>query len=170
MCARASADCLPLVIAPNGLFVYRTKLFGGMSAEVLTQFNKSRLMDCLRGTEIRIPVGRFKISLSLCAAHGVIPAGGLAAGTKILVADSAYHRVSEEWQGHVWLPVKLPQDGSNPTVFIFFFSPQKTCLTRAAGGRFEKVSCGAVVPRAGRAHVCPVEEVVDFEWWDRRFC
>jgi len=36
----------------SGLFVYRSKLFGGLSAEVLTIFNKSKLMEMLKGGEI----------------------------------------------------------------------------------------------------------------------
>ncbi len=47
------------VIAPNGLFVYRGKLHGGMSSEVLTQFNKSALMALLKGTQIRNPISPF---------------------------------------------------------------------------------------------------------------
>ncbi len=33
----------------SGLFVYRSKLFGGLSAEVLTIFNKSNIMALLKG-------------------------------------------------------------------------------------------------------------------------
>ena len=50
------ADILSSAVTPNGLFVYRSKLFGGMSAEVLTIFNKSNLMVKLKGSEIRGPL------------------------------------------------------------------------------------------------------------------
>jgi hypothetical protein len=42
----------PTAITPSGLFVYRSKLFGGMSAEVLTIFNKSELMSKLKDKQI----------------------------------------------------------------------------------------------------------------------
>lgn len=45
------------VVAPNGLFLYRSRLFGGVSAEVLTIFNKSQLMQRLKGTQIRMLAG-----------------------------------------------------------------------------------------------------------------
>ena len=35
----------------SGLFVYRSALFGGMSAEVTTIFNGSNLLQLLKGTE-----------------------------------------------------------------------------------------------------------------------
>jgi hypothetical protein len=79
------------VIAGNGLFLYRSKLFGGISAEVLTIFNNSLLMERLK-------------------AHGVIPKEGLAPGIKVAVADTAYHRASNEWDGHIFLPQKLPEN------------------------------------------------------------
>ena len=42
----------PTAVTPSGLFVYRPKLFGGMSAEVLTIFNKSELMAKLKDKQI----------------------------------------------------------------------------------------------------------------------
>ncbi len=36
----------------SGVFVYRSKLFGGMSAEVLTIFNLSYLLELLKGSKI----------------------------------------------------------------------------------------------------------------------
>ena len=52
----ALADILSSAVTPNGLFVYRSKLFGGMSAEVLTIFNKSNLLIKLKGNEIPCPL------------------------------------------------------------------------------------------------------------------
>jgi hypothetical protein len=46
-------------MAPDGLWMYRSKLFGGMSAEVLTIFNKSDLMARLKGMQIRSPFASF---------------------------------------------------------------------------------------------------------------
>ena len=52
----AVAHILSSAVTPNGLFVYRSKLFGGVSAEVLTIFNKSNLLIKLKGTEIPCPL------------------------------------------------------------------------------------------------------------------
>ena len=49
----------PTAITPSGLFVYRSKLFGGMSAEVLTIFNKSELMSRLKDKQIPALQGSF---------------------------------------------------------------------------------------------------------------
>jgi len=51
----AVAHVLSSAVTPNGLFVYRSKLFGGMTAEVLTIFNKSNLLVKLKGSEIPRP-------------------------------------------------------------------------------------------------------------------
>ncbi len=51
-------------------------------------------------------------------AHHALPKEDLAADAKILVGDAAYHRVSEEWKGHVYLPTKLPDDGVNLFVSV----------------------------------------------------
>jgi len=123
------ADRSLAVVAPNGLFVYRTKLFGGITAEVTTQFNGSNLMETLKGTQIRNPLDHFTDRLSLSAGHSVIPVGGLEPGVQILVGDSAYHRVSNEWKGHFYLPTKLPEDRSNPEVSKIFLLPRQL-LTR----------------------------------------
>jgi hypothetical protein len=109
------------VTAPNGLFMYRSKLHGGMTQEVLRIFNTSTLMASLKGTEIPALGDTFNFSLSRNTAHGVISAGGVPPGTKIGVADSAYHRASEEWAGHLYLPTKLPESGDNLSVGLFEF-------------------------------------------------
>ena len=109
------------VIAPNGLFMYRSKLHGGMTQEVLRIFNTSTLMASLKGSEIPALADSFNFSLSRCAVHGVIPAGGVLPGTKIGVADSAYHRASDEWAGHLYFPTKLPESGNNLSVGLFEF-------------------------------------------------
>ena len=61
MLLRVQIDLLrhPAVVTTEGLFVYRSKLFGGMSAEVLTIFSKSNLMACLKGIEIPAASGSF---------------------------------------------------------------------------------------------------------------
>ena len=51
-CSQPSLDSCA-VIAPNGLFVYRSDLFGGMTSEVSTIFNKSNLLERLQGERIR---------------------------------------------------------------------------------------------------------------------
>jgi hypothetical protein len=49
----------PTAVTPSGLFVYRSKLFGGMSAEVLTIFNKSELMSKLKDKQTPALQGSF---------------------------------------------------------------------------------------------------------------
>ena len=49
----------------------------------------------------------------------MIPADGLAEGVKILVADAAYTRASDELKEMMYLPLKLPENGDNPQVFFF---------------------------------------------------
>jgi hypothetical protein len=49
----------PTAITPSGLFVYRSKPFGGMSAEVLTIFNKSKLLSKLKDKQIPALQGSF---------------------------------------------------------------------------------------------------------------
>jgi hypothetical protein len=48
-----------------------------------------------------------------------IPESGPVAGVKVAVADSTYTRASEELKPLLYLPTKLPEDGSNPRVRIF---------------------------------------------------
>jgi hypothetical protein len=50
----------------------------------------------------------------------VIPNEGLPPGAKCLVADSAYSRTIEELKAILYLPTKLPENGDNPSVRIFF--------------------------------------------------
>ena len=71
----------------------------------------------------------FTDRLSLSAGHSVIPAGVLEPGVQVLVGDCAYHRVSNEWKGHFYLPTKLPEDRSNPEVSKIFLLPRQL-LTR----------------------------------------
>jgi hypothetical protein len=112
----ALADILSSAVTPNGLFVYRSKLFGGMSAEVLTIFNKSNLMVKLKGSEIRRPLANLIFLISRMAEHGVIPKEGLPPGVKMGVADAAYIRASPELRDMLYLPVKVPENGDNPRV------------------------------------------------------
>lgn len=112
----ALADILSSAVTPNGLFVYRSKLFGGMSAEVLTIFNKSNLMVKLKGSEIRRPLANLIFFISCMAEHGVIPKEGLPPGVKMGVADAAYTRASPELRDMLYLPVKVPENGDNPRV------------------------------------------------------
>lgn len=115
---------LPIVIAGNGLFLYRSKLFGGISAEVLTIFNNSVLMERLKGKQIRTSLGKLNFDPSMIAAHEVISKEGLVPGTKVAVADTAYHRASNGWNGRIYLPQKLPEnidDLSVWSVHFFFF-------------------------------------------------
>ncbi len=105
-----------LGIAPNGLFLYRSKLFGGITQKVVRIFNHSNLMDKLKGTETPVLFGYLNFSHSRNAAHSVVPKDGPAPGVKIAVADSAYLKATGEWEGRLYLPMKLPENGDNPRV------------------------------------------------------
>jgi hypothetical protein len=50
----------------------------------------------------------------------VIPKDGLAPGLKMGIADSAYARAIDELREMLYLPVKLPENGDNPRVILFF--------------------------------------------------
>ncbi len=102
--------------APNGIWVFRSSIFGGMSAEVTTIFNESKLPEMLKSNTFPHSIGPFIFSLPAFAAYGLVPKEGLAPGVKIGVADSAYTRSSLEKSMPLWLPTKLPNDGSNPRV------------------------------------------------------
>lgn len=39
-------------VAPNGLFIFRSKLFGGISNEVSVMFNESKIMDMFKSKKI----------------------------------------------------------------------------------------------------------------------
>lgn len=52
-----NANLASTAVAPNGLFLYQSKLFGGISAEVTTIFNKSDSMKRLKGLQIRNSIG-----------------------------------------------------------------------------------------------------------------
>jgi hypothetical protein len=103
-----------------------------MSAEVLTIFNQSTLPQKLKGTAF------CKANPNLIFTHvrevdfKIVPPDGVAAGTKIAVADSAYARSTIDDKVPLYLPTKLPSDGSNPKVeehFAFLkrlsFSPKR---------------------------------------------
>ena len=112
----AVAHILSSAVTPNGLFVYRSKLFGGMSAEVLTIFNKSNLLIKLKGTEIPCPLAYLIFFISRMAEHGVIPKEGLPPGVKMGVADAAYIRASPVLKDMLYLPTQVPENGDNPRV------------------------------------------------------
>jgi hypothetical protein len=109
------------VVVPNGIFVYRSHLHGGLTAEVLRIWNGSNILKLLKGSGFPDLVKDFKFSLSRNAEHGAIPKDGVPAGTKIFVVDAAYHRSTEELKAMSYLPTKVPENGDNPQV-IFFFS------------------------------------------------
>lgn len=67
-------------------------------------------MERLKGKQILTYLGKLNFDPSTIAAHGVIPKEGLAPGIKVAVADTAYHRASNEWDGHIFLPQKLPEN------------------------------------------------------------
>ncbi len=79
-------------ITPNGLIVFRSRIFGGLSAEVLTIFNGSDLAQKLKGTTFCKPIPNLNFADDREAVFKIVPADGLPAGTKIGVADSAGHR------------------------------------------------------------------------------
>lgn len=98
------------------MIVFRSQIFGGLSAEVLTIFNGSDLAQKLKGTTFRKPIPNLNFVADREAAFKIVPADGVPAGTKIGVADSAYARSSLDAEVPLYLPTKLPADGSNPLV------------------------------------------------------
>jgi hypothetical protein len=106
----------PLGITPNGLIVFRSRIFGGMSAEVLTIFNQSSLPQKLKGTTFCKANPNSIFAHVRGADFKIVPPGGVPAGTKIAVADSAYARSTIDTEVPLYLPSKLPADGSNPKV------------------------------------------------------
>ncbi len=73
---------------------FRSRIFGGLSAEVLTVFNGSDLAQKLKGTTFCKPIPNLNFADDREAVFKIVPADGLPAGTKIGVADSAYARSS----------------------------------------------------------------------------
>ena len=87
-----------------------------MSAEVLTIFNQSNLPQKLKGTTFCKANPNSIFAHARGADFKIIPPGGVPAGTKIAVADSAYARSTIDAEVPLYLPTKLPVDGSNPKV------------------------------------------------------
>lgn len=103
-------------ITPNGLAVFRSRIYGGISAEVLTIFNKSCLAQKLRGQYfllLDVPADFLVLTFT---DFGLVPPNGPAPGTKMGVADSAYARSTISDDVPLYLPVPLPDDNSNPRV------------------------------------------------------
>jgi hypothetical protein len=80
-------------------------------------------MERLKGKQILTYLGKLNFDTSMIAAHGVVPREGLAPGIKVAVADTAYHRASNEWKDHIFLPQKLPENIDELSVWSleFFF-------------------------------------------------
>jgi hypothetical protein len=87
-----------------------------MSAEVLTIFNQSSLPQKLKGTAFCKANLTFNFADIGGVDFKIVPADGIPAGTKIAVADSAYARSTIDAEVPLYLPTKLPADGSNPKV------------------------------------------------------
>jgi len=103
-------------ITPSGLIVFRSRIFGGLSAEVLTIFNGSDLAQKLKSTAFCKPIPNLNFCANRGAVFKIVLADGVPAGTKIGVADSADARSSLNAEVPLYLPTKLPADGSNPLV------------------------------------------------------
>lgn len=111
-----SHGLLFLGITPNGLVEFRSRIFGGISAEVSTIFNGSALPLKLRGNDFP----RLNPKSNFLDVRGIdfkiVPPEGLPVGAKIAVADSAYARSTIDAEVPLYLPTALPDDGSNPRV------------------------------------------------------
>jgi hypothetical protein len=104
------------------LFIFRSRIFGGITNEVTTMFNKSRILDMFERTGFPGLWRALFIFDNFFIEYGFIPEGGLKPGHKIAVADSAYTRAIEELKRLLFLPTPLPSDGSNPRVISVRFS------------------------------------------------
>lgn len=104
--------------------MFRSKIFGGMSAEVLTIFNKSAIPEMLKGSCLAQLNVSFNFHDVRYTAHKLVPPGGVPLGVKIGVADSAYRKSTLGTDMPLWLPTALPKDFSNLKVRFFFFFGQ----------------------------------------------
>ncbi len=98
-----------------GLIGFRSRIVGGLSAEV-QHLHWERPCTLLKGTTFCKPIPNLNFADDREAVFKIVPADGLPAGTKIGVADSAYARSSLDAGVPLYLPTKLPADGSNPLV------------------------------------------------------
>lgn len=103
-------------ITPNGLVEFRSRIFGGISAEVSTIFNGSTLPQKLKGNDFPqlYPKSNFLDVRGID--FKIVPPDGLPVEAKIAVADSAYARSTIDADVPLYLPTALPDDGSNPRV------------------------------------------------------
>jgi hypothetical protein len=101
------------------LIVFRSQVFGGISAEVLTIFNESNLGQMLKGDEFSLAILRLDFLRFHQADYQIVPPGGPAPGSRIAVADSAYARSKIQDEVPLYLPTPLPDDGSNPRVRVW---------------------------------------------------
>lgn len=115
-----------LAVSPNGLVVFRSRIFGGISAEVTTIFNESNLGQKLKRKQFSLTMATLFFSHFWYAGFGIVPEEGLAAGAKIGVADSAYVKSTINDDVPLYLPTRLPDDGTNPRVKFFY----QSCLSK----------------------------------------
>ncbi len=92
--------------------MFRSRIFGGLSAWVLTIFSGSDLARKLKGTTFCKPILNLIFADDREAVFKIVPADELQAGTKIGVADTAYATSSPDVEVPLCLPTKLPADGS----------------------------------------------------------
>jgi hypothetical protein len=102
--------------APHGIWVFRSKIFGGLSAEVTTIFNGSSIVDISKRRPLFIATLTLIFSLFFFAGFELIPKEGFPEGKEIFLGDSAYTRAALAAGVQVRTPVPLPVDGSLPKV------------------------------------------------------
>jgi len=98
------------------LFVFRSKIFGGLSAEVTTIFNTSSIANMAKGDVLFVPETHPIFQISFLLGFKLIPEGGLADGVEIFLGDSAYARAMLDDGIAVRIPTPLPENGERPKV------------------------------------------------------
>lgn len=79
-------------------------------------FNDSKILEMFKRKQTPLDFGIFFFSHISLAVYNFIPSEGPVPDVKVGVADSAYTRASDELKKLLYLPEKIPDDGSNPRV------------------------------------------------------
>jgi hypothetical protein len=126
-----TCECALLGCAPNGLFVFRSKIFGGLSAEVTTIFNTSNIAKMATGDVFFVPDTHPIFHRFVLLDFKLIPHEGLADVVEIFLADSAYSRAMLEHGIVVRIPTPLPENGERQKVsFLLMILLKSSCTLK----------------------------------------
>lgn len=104
--------------APNGTWIFRSKIFGGLSGEVTLIFNESKIVPIAKRRSSFSPSMTSIFHFFFLQEVDLIPKGGFAEGKEVFLGDSAYTRAKLPDGVQVRCPVSLPEDGTLPKVFL----------------------------------------------------